>query len=33
MSDTETPDVFARRVNEEIVSWREIAKLAGIEPE
>jgi len=29
----EEPEVFAKRVKEEIVSWRQIAKEAGIEPE
>jgi len=29
----ETPDSFARRVSRELVTWREIAKEAGIQPE
>ena len=29
----EEPAVFAKRVKEEIVSWRQVAKEAGIEPE
>jgi len=29
----ETPDVFAKRVSTELVSWGEVAKLAGIEAE
>ena len=29
----ETPDSFAKRVSRELVTWREIAKEAGIVPE
>jgi tripartite-type tricarboxylate transporter receptor subunit TctC len=29
----EPPEVFAQRIKKELVTWREIAKLAGIEPE
>ena len=29
----ETPDQFAQRIKKELVTWREIAKEAGIEPE
>jgi tripartite-type tricarboxylate transporter receptor subunit TctC len=29
----ETPDSFAKRVSRELVTWREIAKEAGIQPE
>ena len=29
----EAPDAFAQRIKKELVSWAEIAKLAGIQPE
>ena len=29
----ETPDAFAQRIRNELVTWKEVAKLAGIEPE
>jgi tripartite-type tricarboxylate transporter receptor subunit TctC len=29
----EMPDVFARRIKDELVTWREVAREAGVEPE
>ena len=29
----DTPDAFAQRIRNELVTWKEVAKLAGIEPE
>jgi tripartite-type tricarboxylate transporter receptor subunit TctC len=29
----ESPDAFAQRIRNELVTWKDVAKLAGIEPE
>ncbi|MDB5489919.1 MAG: hypothetical protein JWQ58_3634, partial [Reyranella sp.] len=29
----ESPDAFAQRIKKELVTWGEIAKLAGVQPE